>query len=305
VIQLDGLFPDFYTDPSFADLQTWILIAMGGFFTFVTVFGCLLVFVQLGLIPVNGAGQIVLTPEAIRRSRKLMTMDEVKRLQFGGDLYGKMADSEDNTQQSLTSPANSMEEGRGVHSTNANRTANQHGGANDDVVNADTIDHEHAGDEEENTCAVCLDELHVASPVGGLEESTTLCLPCRHKFHVDCIIPWLTERQGTCPLCKFEVLQFVLSHDDREKPVNHSKESFFKRNVSRLMRFGWSPVNAEGSDSDSGASIVNSIVNSEQGSSNDGSGNNRNHSAVGIEANTLDDPTPANEIQMTTITTSI
>ena len=111
-VQLDGLDPLMYNQPSLADLQTWILIAMGGFFTFITVFGCLLVGAQLGLIPVNGAGQIILTPEAIRRSRKLMTTDEVARLQPGGDLYGKLASSDEDTQQTLESPSSSMEEGR-------------------------------------------------------------------------------------------------------------------------------------------------------------------------------------------------
>jgi Anaphase-promoting complex subunit 11 RING-H2 finger len=30
---------------------------------------------------------------------------------------------------------------------------------------------------------------------------------CRHSFHRECIHPWLTERQGCCPLCKTSVLE--------------------------------------------------------------------------------------------------
>jgi hypothetical protein len=29
---------------------------------------------------------------------------------------------------------------------------------------------------------------------------------CKHAFHKSCIHPWLTERQGCCPLCKTNVL---------------------------------------------------------------------------------------------------
>jgi hypothetical protein len=50
---------------------------------------------------------------------------------------------------------------------------------------------------------VCLDEFD--------PESNILALPvCRHEFHVECITPWLTERQAKCPLCKYDVLDYVL-----------------------------------------------------------------------------------------------
>jgi hypothetical protein len=57
--------------------------------------------------------------------------------------------------------------------------------------------------EEENSCAVCIDDLD------GLDPSLLTVLPCGHHFHTDCILPWLTERQSKCPLCKFDVLEYV------------------------------------------------------------------------------------------------
>lgn len=48
------------------------------------------------------------------------------------------------------------------------------------------------------TCSICIDEF-----VPG--ERLRL-LRCDHAFHTECILPWLTERQGCCPMCKVPVL---------------------------------------------------------------------------------------------------
>jgi hypothetical protein len=50
------------------------------------------------------------------------------------------------------------------------------------------------------TCSICIDEFEVG-------ERLTLLPRCQHAFHRDCIMPWLLERQGRCPLCKTHVLQ--------------------------------------------------------------------------------------------------
>jgi hypothetical protein len=50
------------------------------------------------------------------------------------------------------------------------------------------------------TCSICIDDFE--------EEELIRYLPkCKHAFHTDCIMPWLTERQGCCPLCKTAVLE--------------------------------------------------------------------------------------------------
>jgi hypothetical protein len=48
-------------------------------------------------------------------------------------------------------------------------------------------------------CSICLDEF-----VHG--ERIRLLPRCNHAFHTECILPWLTERQGCCPMCKSPVL---------------------------------------------------------------------------------------------------
>jgi Ring finger domain len=49
-------------------------------------------------------------------------------------------------------------------------------------------------------CSICIDDF-----VRG--ESLTMLPRCQHAFHKDCILPWLTERSASCPLCKTNVLE--------------------------------------------------------------------------------------------------
>ncbi|XP_051005981.1 E3 ubiquitin-protein ligase DZIP3 isoform X3 [Acomys russatus] len=51
-------------------------------------------------------------------------------------------------------------------------------------------------EEEEEPCVICHDNL---SP------ENLSALPCAHKFHSQCIRPWLMQ-QGTCPTCRLHVL---------------------------------------------------------------------------------------------------
>jgi len=66
----------------------------------------------------------------------------------------------------------------------------------------------HFGDEGDNTtliCPICLDE--------ELPKVFTV-LPCLHRFHTECIIPWLTEQHASCPLCKYDMRHYVSDHED-------------------------------------------------------------------------------------------
>lgn len=46
-------------------------------------------------------------------------------------------------------------------------------------------------------CSICIEEFEDGEHIR--------LLPCGHAFHTECILPWLTERQGCCPLCKAKV----------------------------------------------------------------------------------------------------
>ncbi|GMH89972.1 hypothetical protein TL16_g11627 [Triparma laevis f. inornata] len=47
---------------------------------------------------------------------------------------------------------------------------------------------------ENDSCPVCLEDY--------VPDESLKLLPCKHAFHEDCIKPWLTQQQGSCPLCK-------------------------------------------------------------------------------------------------------
>jgi hypothetical protein len=59
---------------------------------------------------------------------------------------------------------------------------------------------------EQHGCAICIDEYQ--------DGDSLQVLPCAHKFHTDCIVPWLSERQASCPLCKHDITGDDLREDE-------------------------------------------------------------------------------------------
>lgn len=58
-----------------------------------------------------------------------------------------------------------------------------------------------SGDESE--CSICLE---------SLKELTVKEMPCKHRFHGDCLDKWLGI-QGSCPLCRFQMDSETKSND--------------------------------------------------------------------------------------------
>lgn len=57
--------------------------------------------------------------------------------------------------------------------------------------------HADAPDEGGLGCSICTDDFTVGEDVR--------VLPCNHKFHPQCIDPWLVNVSGTCPLCRLDL----------------------------------------------------------------------------------------------------
>jgi len=76
---------------------------------------------------------------------------------------------------------------------------------------------EDQGDDEDNACcAICLEEFE--------HKEKVRVLPCGHKFHEDCLVPWLTERHASCPLCKMDVLKHVKELEAKNKKDKNIEE---------------------------------------------------------------------------------
>jgi Ring finger domain len=60
-------------------------------------------------------------------------------------------------------------------------------------------------------CAICLDT------IDGSNSGNSL--PCGHVYHKECLVPWLTERQAKCPLCKMDLLEFYEQQRQQRDPT--------------------------------------------------------------------------------------
>ncbi|KAF6831122.1 E3 ubiquitin-protein ligase [Colletotrichum plurivorum] len=59
-------------------------------------------------------------------------------------------------------------------------------------------DNAEKGSQEENLgCSICTEDFSVGEDVR--------VLPCNHKFHPNCVDPWLVNVSGTCPLCRLDL----------------------------------------------------------------------------------------------------
>ncbi|KAI9225839.1 MAG: hypothetical protein DHS80DRAFT_33324 [Piptocephalis tieghemiana] len=63
------------------------------------------------------------------------------------------------------------------------------------------------------TCAVCLDDFDLGDQLRAL--------PCGHRYHLECIDPWLTEKSSACPMCKTD-FYIPSSEDENSGPSEES-----------------------------------------------------------------------------------
>mmetsp|Transcript_2284 Transcript_2284/g.3179 ORF Transcript_2284/g.3179 Transcript_2284/m.3179 type:complete len:178 (+) Transcript_2284:204-737(+) len=65
------------------------------------------------------------------------------------------------------------------------------------------------------TCAICILDYKAGDTLKILPD-------CHHVFHKDCIVPWLTERSGHCPLCRMAVHVVGTKEDDGKRRRSRS-----------------------------------------------------------------------------------
>ena len=70
--------------------------------------------------------------------------------------------------------------------------------------------HNADGTQEDGTlgCSICTDDFNRGEEVR--------VLPCSHKFHPECVDPWLLNVSGTCPLCRIDLRPATTEGEDAE-----------------------------------------------------------------------------------------
>lgn len=78
---------------------------------------------------------------------------------------------------------------------------------------------------DQNECPVCLEKF--------VAEDQLLLLPCNHRFHSNCIIPWIKTNHARCPCCRADILVGVKKDDDRVIPRPVSTRNYGSTNNGR------------------------------------------------------------------------
>eukprot|EP00591_Stephanopyxis_turris_P009597 CAMPEP_0195525776 /NCGR_PEP_ID=MMETSP0794_2-20130614/26391_1 /TAXON_ID=515487 /ORGANISM="Stephanopyxis turris, Strain CCMP 815" /LENGTH=276 /DNA_ID=CAMNT_0040656307 /DNA_START=214 /DNA_END=1044 /DNA_ORIENTATION=- len=112
------------------------------------------------------------------------------------------------------------------------------------------------------SCSICLEDY--------VEGEKIKCLPCKHCFHSECIVPWLTKRQSTCPLCNFDLLHKLRDDDSEEEDdrrtldgsdqsMLHPDDVLLDNSSENSLSFfsgcdwSWLPLYLRGNDNGTGA----------------------------------------------------
>ncbi|KAH9908092.1 hypothetical protein F4778DRAFT_461952 [Xylariomycetidae sp. FL2044] len=70
-------------------------------------------------------------------------------------------------------------------------------GTSNAVARKESVSEDEPATAEHLGCSICTEDFNVGEDVR--------VLPCDHKFHPNCVDPWLVNVSGTCPLCRLDL----------------------------------------------------------------------------------------------------
>jgi hypothetical protein len=70
-------------------------------------------------------------------------------------------------------------------------------GAGGSIAGTESAAHDGTTEDGALSCSICTEDFTKGEEVR--------VLPCNHKFHPDCVDPWLLNVSGTCPLCRIDL----------------------------------------------------------------------------------------------------
>ncbi|KAJ6820511.1 ubiquitin-protein ligase CIP8 [Iris pallida] len=70
-------------------------------------------------------------------------------------------------------------------------------------------------DDDAQECPVCLDELKTSKAAAEAAAKEVKEMPCRHRFHGDCIEKWL-GMHGSCPVCRYRMPEEEAEEEPKE-----------------------------------------------------------------------------------------
>eukprot|EP00347_Sterkiella_histriomuscorum_P007440 403348913 len=108
---------------------------------------------------------------------------------------------------------------------------------------------------QKKECQVCFEQFK--------DEDKFYKLPCKHLFHVDCILPWL-DKHNTCPSCRHELPTDDLNYENRRRSSgNDPVTDFVRGNINPNNNNGGSGNgSANGSSETQNPSSFNSFYHS-------------------------------------------
>ncbi|KAK0663690.1 E3 ubiquitin-protein ligase RNF13 [Lasiodiplodia hormozganensis] len=85
-------------------------------------------------------------------------------------------------------------------------------------------------------CTICTEEFEPGQDVR--------VLPCNHKFHPECIDPWLLNVSGTCPLCRIDLNPASPTDEHHPDSEHHHSNSATTRRSASILAPPLSPMDA-------------------------------------------------------------